>query len=140
MLRGVPKMKPSSRLVSHLLRTSALGVSRAAAAALAAPAFAQDAAAADRPAPQADPYDDSGIIIVTAQGRAQALSDVPVAISAVGAEAMQNSGANDIRQLNQVAPSLLVSSTGSEANGSARSEERRVGKEGVRTGRSRGWP
>ncbi|MBL0914684.1 MAG: TonB-dependent receptor, partial [Sphingopyxis sp.] len=31
-----------------------------------------------------------------------------------------NSGANDIRQLNQVAPSLLVSSTGSEANGSAR--------------------
>src|SRR3546814_14622688 len=33
---------------------------------------------------------------------------------------MQNSGANDIRQLNQVAPSLLVSSTGSEANGSAR--------------------
>src|SRR3546814_20351626 len=85
MLRGVPKMKPSSRLVSHLLRTSALGVSLAAAAALAAPAFAQDAAAADRPAPQADPYDDSGIIIVTAQGRAPALSDVPVAISAVGA-------------------------------------------------------
>ena len=36
------------------------------------------------------------------------------------AETLQNSGANDIRQLNQVAPSLLVSSTGSEANGSAR--------------------
>ena len=33
---------------------------------------------------------------------------------------MQNSGATDIRQLNQLAPSLLVSSTGSEANGSAR--------------------
>src|SRR3546814_20159159 len=33
---------------------------------------------------------------------------------------MQNSGANDIRQRNRVAPSLLVSSTGSEANGSAR--------------------
>jgi outer membrane receptor protein involved in Fe transport len=48
------------------------------------------------------------------------LSDVPVAISAVSAETLQNSGANDIRQLNQVAPSLLVSSTGSEANGSAR--------------------
>ncbi len=59
-------------------------------------------------------------IIVTAQGRAQALSDVPVAISAVSAETLQNSGANDIRQLNQLAPSLLVSSTGSEANGSAR--------------------
>ena len=59
-------------------------------------------------------------IVVTAQGRAQVLSDVPVAISAVNAETLQNSGANDIRQLNQVAPSLLVSSTGSEANGSAR--------------------
>jgi outer membrane receptor protein involved in Fe transport len=59
-------------------------------------------------------------IVVTAQGRSQLLSDVPVAISAVNAETLQNSGANDIRQLNQVAPSLLVSSTGSEANGSAR--------------------
>ncbi len=59
-------------------------------------------------------------IVVTAQGRTQLLSDVPVAISAVTAETLQNSGANDIRQLNQVAPSLLVSSTGSEANGSAR--------------------
>ena len=31
---------------------------------------------------------------------------------------LANSGANDIRQLNQLAPSLIVSSTGSEANGS----------------------
>src|SRR3546814_15062882 len=114
MLRGVPKMKPSSRLVSHLLRTSALGVSLAAAAALAAPAFAQDAAAADRPAPQADPYDDSGLVIVTATGRAQAMSDVTVAIAAVGAEAMQYSVTNDIRKINQVSPSLLTSHNVSE--------------------------
>ena len=59
-------------------------------------------------------------IVVTAQGRAQALADVPVAVSAISAETLQNSGASDIRQLNQLAPSLLVSSTGSEANGSAR--------------------
>jgi len=108
-------MKSSSLLAARLLRTSALGVSLAVAAA-AAPAFAQDSTAQDTAAD-----DSSGdVIVVTAQGRAQLLSDVPVAISAVGAEAMQNSGANDIRQLNQVAPSLLVSSTGSEANGSAR--------------------
>ena len=61
-----------------------------------------------------------GDIVVTAQGRAQALADVPVAVSAVNAETLALSGANDIRQLNQLAPSLLVSSTGSEANGSAR--------------------
>jgi outer membrane receptor protein involved in Fe transport len=75
-------------------------------------AFAQEA-------PQAEDTSDEEIV-VTAQGRSQLLSDVPVAISAVSAETLQNSGANDIRQLNQVAPSLLVSSTGSEANGSAR--------------------
>ena len=88
-----------------------------AAVAFAAPAFAQQPAA-----PQAaqEPVDSSNDIVVVAQGRAQLLSDVPVAVSAVTAETLQNSGANDIRQLNQVAPSLLVSSTGNEANGSAR--------------------
>lgn len=79
------------------------------------PAFAQDAAAPQDEAPAED-----GDIVVMAQGRSQALADVPVAISAVNAETLQNSGANDIRQLNQVAPSLIVSSTSSEANGSAR--------------------
>jgi iron complex outermembrane receptor protein len=59
-------------------------------------------------------------IVVTAQGRRQILQDVPLAVTAVGGESMQNSGATDIRQLNQLAPSLLVSSTGTEANGSAR--------------------
>ncbi|MDT9599501.1 TonB-dependent receptor [Sphingosinicella rhizophila] len=60
------------------------------------------------------------VIVVTAQGREQILQDVPLAVSAVSAEALQNSGGSDIRSLNQLAPSLLVSSTGSEANGSAR--------------------
>lgn len=105
-------MKSSSLLAARLLRTSALGVSLAITAAV--PAFAQDSTNTAT--------DDTGNseIVVTAQGRAQRLADVPVAISAVSAETLQNSGANDIRQLNQVAPSLLVSSTGSEANGSAR--------------------
>ncbi|WP_294077730.1 TonB-dependent receptor [Sphingomonas sp.] len=62
----------------------------------------------------------SNEIVVTAQGRAQQLADVPLAISAVSSEQLELTGATDIRQLNQVAPSLLVSSTGSEANGSAR--------------------
>jgi outer membrane receptor protein involved in Fe transport len=59
-------------------------------------------------------------IVVTAQGRSQILQDVPIAVTAVTGNAMENSGATDIRQLNQLAPSLLVSSTGTEANGSAR--------------------
>tara|TARA_R110000782_G_scaffold268689_1_gene365507 strand:+ start:40871 stop:43666 length:2796 start_codon:yes stop_codon:yes gene_type:complete len=63
---------------------------------------------------------DGNAIIVTATRRASPLSSVPIAVSAVTAASLQNSGGNDIRQLNQLAPSLLVSSTGSEANGAAR--------------------
>src|SRR3989337_3501583 len=63
--------------------------------------------------------DDSADIVVTAQGRQQILQDVPIAVTAVGAESMKNSGATDIRQLNQLAPSLLVSSTGSRTNSPA---------------------
>jgi iron complex outermembrane recepter protein len=58
---------------------------------------------------------EAGEIVVTATRRSQALSDVPIAVSAVTAESLQNSGAADIRALNQLSPSLLVSSTSSEA-------------------------
>ncbi|HVL30119.1 MAG TPA: TonB-dependent receptor, partial [Sphingomicrobium sp.] len=99
--------------------------------ALSAPAFAQDATEPTSSDPATPPVESpvqeaatepgaDEAIVVTAQGRRQILQDVPIAVTAVSADAMQNSGANDIRQLNQLAPSLLVSSTGSEANGSAR--------------------
>ena len=94
--------------------------------ALATPAFAQEAppeetpAAESAPSPTEEASTDEDVIVVTAQGRRQILQDVPIAVTAVGGETMQNSGANDIRQLNQLAPSLLVSSTSTEANGSAR--------------------
>jgi iron complex outermembrane receptor protein len=103
----------------------------AAAFAFATPAYAQDnSTPTNDPSPlqEAGEVDastdteaaDEGEIVITAQGRAQVLQDVPIAVTAVNAESMQNSGATDIRQLNQLAPSLLVSSTGTEANGSAR--------------------
>ncbi len=82
------------------------------------PAMAQDAPQDDAGAQTADA--DDGAIIITATRRASPLSDVPIAVSAVTSQALQNSGANDIRQLNQLAPSLLVVSTGTEANGVAR--------------------
>ncbi len=63
---------------------------------------------------------DANEIIVTATRRNQVLSDVPIAVSAVSAEQLQNSGGTDIRQLNQLAPSLLVSSATNESNGAAR--------------------
>ncbi|GGO90061.1 TonB-dependent receptor [Stakelama pacifica] len=92
--------------------------------AYAVPASAQDVSAADTTQDQPDTpaagTSAENEIVVTAQGRSQVLADVPVAISAVTAESLEKSGATDIRELNQLAPSLLVSSTGNEANGSAR--------------------
>jgi outer membrane receptor protein involved in Fe transport len=94
----------------------------------ASPAFAQTSQeavpAAQSPAAagavQQDDDDQNNVIIVTAQGREQSLQDVPISVNVVDGEQLQNSGGTDIRALNQLAPSLLISSTGSEANGSAR--------------------
>ena len=122
------------------MRKQALLATCAAFAFTAAPAFAQDqteipatppgAAATTTPgedpatSPLADAADEptstTQDVVVTAQGRAQVLADVPLAISAISAATLERSGATDIRQLSQVAPSLLVSSTGNESNGSAR--------------------
>jgi outer membrane receptor protein involved in Fe transport len=77
------------------------------------PGAAEGAAVQDQ-ARQQQPVD-TGDIVITATRRNQALSDVPMAVSAVTAQNLKYSGASDIRQLNQLAPSLLVSSTSSEA-------------------------
>ncbi|WP_156340153.1 TonB-dependent receptor [Sphingomonas sp. Leaf17] len=118
-----------------MLRSSVYLLS-AATIALAAPAFAQDApttqaqaqttdsgvaaASTDQGQPPMVEQSNAGDIIITATRRSERLSNVPIAVSAVGQEALQNSGATDIRQMTQLTPSLLVSSTGSEANASAR--------------------
>jgi iron complex outermembrane receptor protein len=79
--------------------------------AAAGPALAQPAAVPPAEAPEAG----AGDIVVTATRRSAALSDVPLAVSAVTATSLRNSGVSDIRQLNQLSPSLLVSSSASEA-------------------------
>ena len=73
-----------------------------------------DSAVQDQTADQANQAD-VGDIVVTATRRNEALSDVPLAVSAITAQTLENSGVADIRQLTQVSPSLLVSSTSSEA-------------------------
>jgi len=58
---------------------------------------------------------DQGEIIVTATRRSVSLANVPIAVSAISGDAMRNSGVSDIRQLNQLSPSLNVTSSQSEA-------------------------
>lgn len=98
------------------MRTTTLMIS-AAFCALSAPALAQDQGAQ---APQASVNSSDDAIIVTATRRSEVLTDVPLAVSAVTAQSLQNSGTNDLRSLNQLAPSLLVSGATSEINFSAR--------------------
>ncbi len=94
----------------------------ASAAALIVPTVAATAQqAAPEPAQTAqDDAAEPAEIIVTATRRAEALSDIPIAVTAVSMDALRNSGGTDIRQLNQLAPSLLVSSATNESNGAAR--------------------
>ncbi|WP_167755719.1 TonB-dependent receptor [Vitreimonas flagellata] len=68
------------------------------------PAFAQD-------------EDVSEEIVVTATGRAAAIQDVPIAVTAVSGEALQNSGAQDLRDVTQVAPSLEMGTGQSNSSG-----------------------
>ena len=77
-----------------------------------------EAAAVDNSAVEQQPIDTSDII-VTATRRNEALSDIPLAVSAVTAETLENSGASDIRQVAQVSPSLFVSSSSTEAGGAS---------------------
>src|SRR5262249_49763634 len=135
----------------QMMRKSALLVSTGFIA-LATPAFAQTAVSTtdtDKQAAQPTPGAtegaatqdqareqqpvDTGDIVITAARRNQAPSDVPRAVSAVTAENLRNPRASDIRQLNQVAPSLLVSSTSSEG-GAAVARIRGVGTVGDNPG------
>lgn len=70
------------------------------AGALAVPAAAQDAAQAG------DPSDGIGLIVVTAQKRAENVQDVPIAITALGSQFLETRGIDSIDDLGTVAPNV----------------------------------
>ncbi len=59
-------------------------------------------------------------IIVTAQRRSQNLQDVPIVVTTVNRQLLQDQGVKDIKDLAVLAPGLLVTSTSSEASTTAR--------------------
>lgn len=87
------------------MRTSAVTLLLMSTAVVASPAFAQSAA----PAPSTPPAaQDSGIgdIVVTAQKRAQNVQDVPIAISAFTAQALQERAVQNVAQLSALTPNV----------------------------------
>ena len=59
-------------------------------------------------------------IVVTAQKREQSLQDVPIVVTAIGQRLLQDTGVRDVKDLTQVTPGLLVTSTSNETNTVAR--------------------
>ena len=59
-------------------------------------------------------------VVVTAQKRTQSMQDVPVAVTAVGAQELQDAGINDMTDLSMQVPSLVVSTNTSPFNTSYR--------------------
>ncbi len=56
-------------------------------------------------------------IVVTATGRAAAIQDVPLAVTAIGAETLENTGVQDLRDITRVAPSFSMASGQSNSSG-----------------------
>ncbi len=98
--------------------TRAFWYAAAAASAFAAavPALAQETTS------DAQAVDDerSTTIIVTAQKREESIQDVPISVTAFDSQLLQEAGVKDIKDLIQVAPSLMVTSTSNESSTTAR--------------------
>jgi outer membrane receptor protein involved in Fe transport len=85
----------SKKKLGWILLSSA---SLAAMGAMAPAAYAQDA---DEPSEE---------IVVTATGRTTAIQDVPIAVTAIGGETLEDAGVENLLDLQQLAPSLRIGS------------------------------
>src|SRR5688572_506335 len=91
------------------LRRAVLGVLAFATA----PAFSQQAT----PAPEMRSIE---TIVITAQKREQSLQDVPIVVTAVSEQLLQDTGVRDIKDLTLLTPGLIVTSTSNESSTTAR--------------------
>lgn len=81
---------------------------------VATPAFAQDTADAG-----SQEYQSANDIVVTATRRNETVQDVPLAVTAVPSDLLENAGVQDIKGLEQLAPSLQTTTGQSAATGSS---------------------
>jgi outer membrane receptor protein involved in Fe transport len=101
------------RLTQILRSTTSAAVVGAAVFGFAGIASAQTA---DQDGPTATVDD----IIVTAQKREQSLQDVPIVVTSLNQEALNNAGVKDIKDLQILTPGMTVTSTTSEASTTVR--------------------
>lgn len=105
---GICRDGAFARNAKHLLLSTA-GV----AALTASPAFSQDA----NPSVAEQGAEGQTEIIVTARQRGETLIEVPVAVTAIGADDLEQFGTTDIRDISKLAPSLSIDRSGSGNGG-----------------------
>ncbi len=100
------------RLKTFLLTSALLALCPAAALAQTAPSA--DEVAAQPAVPQEDEAGATNVgeVIVTARRRAEALRDVPIAVSAISGDALQRQQAYSVREVAQFTPGLNINSDG----------------------------
>lgn len=99
------------------MRTLTLISASAIALVAATPAFSQTAPAAPAQTAEDDGYQSGNEVVITATRRNETVQDVPIAVTAVPAALLENAGVQDIRGLEQLAPSLQSSTGQSSATG-----------------------
>lgn len=98
----------NDKLSRQVARRAMLGIGVSAAALMAAPAFAQDAPVRTAPSDSGDYTVES--ITITAQRRSEENIKVPVAVTALGAEELQDITANNVTDIAFKIPNVLMSS------------------------------
>ena len=71
-------------------------------------AHAQDAGSTNSSGQDAQSQDQAGAIVVTAQRRSQNVLKVPVSVTVVGEQELENRGVNNLSGVTKLAPSLQV--------------------------------
>ena len=84
---------------------------------VAAPAFAQTTTPTQSDDVDSQEYQSANDIVVTATRRNETVQDVPVAITAIGPELLENAGVDNVRDIEQLAPSVQSSTGQSSATG-----------------------
>jgi len=103
-------------MVKALPRHKALSLAVFGALCATSQAYAQQAAA---PAAEEEPTT-LATMTVTAQKREEAMQDVPIAVTAISEQLLQDTGVRDIKDLQVLVPGMTVTSTQSEAITTAR--------------------
>ena len=89
-------------------------------AGMSATALAQEASASPQTPDGGDSITTLGATVVTAQKREEALQDVPITMEVVPKQLLKDAGIHDIKDLQILVPGLSVTSTGNEAQTTAR--------------------